>query len=73
MTLAAGKGESVGYSIAKFWLRDAHTLWSGTLTGDGRDHTLTYVYLFDLPATDTASRPPGTDGVLPAALVRRPS
>jgi hypothetical protein len=73
ITLTADARETLDYSISKFWLRDARTLWTGTVTGDGRDHTLTYVYLFDLPATDTASPSPGMRGVLPASLARRAS
>jgi hypothetical protein len=47
-------GESLGYQI--HWIlprRPGPVLWSGTLTGDGRDHTRTYGFTFGLPATDT--------------------
>ena len=53
ITLTAAKGEEFEYWISKFWLRTARDLWSETIVGDGRDHTRSYVYLFDLPATDT--------------------
>src|SRR6476469_4050806 len=59
ITVTVGKGEALDYSISKMWLHEAHTLWIDTLTGDGRDHTLSYVYLFDLPATDTLPPRPG--------------
>ena len=59
MVLPIGKGESLDYSISKVRLRDASTLWSGKIVGDGRNHTLTYVYLFNLPATDALPTRPG--------------
>jgi hypothetical protein len=59
ITVTVGEGEELDYSISKMWLHEAHTLWINTLTGDGRDHTLSYVYLFDLPATDTLPPLPG--------------
>jgi hypothetical protein len=57
ITVTVGKGEELDYTISKFRLRTARTLWVDTLVGDGRDHTLSYVYLFDLPATDTLAPP----------------
>ena len=68
ITVTVGKGEALDYSISKMWLHEAHTLWINTLVGDGRDHTLSYVYLFDLPATDTL--PPGPGPV--TRLARQP-
>src|SRR6478736_592800 len=59
ITVTVGKGEELDYSISKMWLHEAYTLWTNTLVGDGRDHTLSYVYLFDLPATDTLTPRPG--------------
>jgi hypothetical protein len=51
------EGEAHHYDIFKFWPRTARVIWSGTLAGDDRNHRLSYVYVFGLPATDTA---PGT-------------
>jgi hypothetical protein len=59
ITLTAAEGEEFEYWISKVWLRTARDLWSETIVGDGRDHTRTYVYLFDLPATDTLPLLPG--------------
>ena len=68
ISVTVGKGGKLDYSISKMWLHEAHTLWINTLVGDGRDHTLSYVYLFDLPATDTL--PPGPGPV--TRLARQP-
>lgn len=54
-TITLGNGESAAYGIGISWLRSAGDLWSGTLTGDGRNHRLSYVYDFDLPATDAVA------------------
>ena len=48
------KGASVHYEIGMGAPRQ-RVLWSGTLTGDGHDHRLSYVYAFGLPATDTVA------------------
>jgi len=46
------EGESHDYEIFKVWPRTARVIWSGTLAGDDRNHRLSYVYVFGLPATD---------------------
>ena len=62
-SVVLGPGESIGYQI--HWVlpqRPGPVLWSGTLTGDGRDHQFTYEFIFGLPATDTmASGASGPD------------
>jgi hypothetical protein len=50
-------GESIEYSLNLIHPRSATTLWSGTLTGDGRNHRRSYVFDFDLPATDALALP----------------
>jgi hypothetical protein len=53
LKVPVGAGESVAYEIGIYRPRTGRWLWSGTLSGDGRNHRLSYTYLFDLPATDT--------------------
>jgi hypothetical protein len=52
LKVPVGTGESVAYDVGIYWPRTGRWLWSGTLSGDGRNHSLSYTYLFDLPATD---------------------
>jgi hypothetical protein len=61
--LTVGWGEKVDYEITLYHPTWARALWSGTMTGDGRNHRLDYVVDFDLPHTDVA----------PASISARPS
>ena len=53
VTLAPG--ESIEYSLTLYHPTTLRVLWSGSLTGDGRNHRREYTVDFDLPATDAAS------------------
>jgi hypothetical protein len=65
VTLA--EGESIEFMVSLYRPTTPRILWSGTVTGDGRDHRREYTVDFDLPATDAVPSRPST---LPGAGVR---
>lgn len=66
-TLTVGRGEKVDYEITLYHPTSARALWSGTMTGDGRNHRLDYVVDFDLPPTDVAPASRTAPSSLPLA------
>jgi len=56
--LTVAKGETASYEIALYRPTAARTIWTGDVTADGGTQVRSYVFDFDLPATDVAATPP---------------